>query len=70
MNSEAGIEEDTIFYARWKQTSSSGAGTAETEENPKTFDGIGTSMFIGIVSLTGLVGSIIYIRKKNKVRAN
>ena len=70
MNSEAGIEEDMTFYARWKQTSSSGAGTAEPEENPKTFDGIGTSMFMGIISLTGLVGSIIYIRKKNKVRAN
>ena len=71
MNSEAGIEEDTIFYARWKKTSSGGTGTAEPEEeNPKTFDGIGTSIFIGTISLIGLVGATIYLLKKNKVRAN
>lgn len=71
MNSEAGIEEDTIFYARWKQTSGGGAGTAEPEEeNPETFDGIGTSIFMGTISLIGLVGVTIYLLKKNKVRAN
>ena len=71
MNSEAGIEEDTIFYARWKKTSGGGAGTAEPEEeNPKTFDGIGTSIFMGTISLIGLVGATIYLLKKNKVRAN
>jgi len=41
MNSEAGIEEDTIFYARWKEISVDGAGIVESdEENPKTLDGI------------------------------
>ena len=71
MNSEAGIEEDTIFYARWKQTSGGGAGIAEPEEeNPKTFDGIRASIFMGTISLIGLVGATIYLLKKNKVRAN
>ena len=69
MNSEAGIEEDTIFYARWKKTSGGGVPEPE-EENPKTFDGIGTSIFMGIISLIGLSGATIYLIKKNKVRAN
>lgn len=69
MNSEAGIEEDTIFYARWKKTSGGGVPEPE-EENPKTFDGIGTSIFMVIISLIGVSGAIIYLRRKNKVRAN
>ena len=69
MNSEAGIEEDTIFYARWEENSTGGSGTAEPDvENPKTFDGIGTSIFMGTISLIGLVGTTIYLKKKNKVR--
>lgn len=71
MNSEAGIEEDTIFYARWQESSVGGPGIAEPdEENPNTFDGIGTSIFMGIISLIGLVGTTIYLRKQNKARAN
>lgn len=71
MNSEAGIEEDTIFYARWKEKSAGSVGIAEPdEENPNTFDAIGTSIFMGIISLIGLVGTTIYLRKQNKVRAN
>lgn len=71
MNSEAGIEEDTIFYARWKETSAGGAGIAESEEeNPNTYDGIGTSIFMGTISLIGLIGATMYLKKKNKVRAN
>lgn len=54
MNSEAGIEEDTTFYARWEVE----------EENPKTFDEIGTSIFMGTLSLIGLIGATIYLRKK------
>lgn len=69
MNSEAGIEEDTIFYARWEKNSGGGVPEPE-EENPKTFDGIGTSIFMGIISLIGLSGATIYLRRKNKVRAN
>lgn len=60
MNSEAGIESDMIFYARWEKV----------EANPKTFDGIGTSIFMGTISLIGLIGATIYLKKKNKVRAN
>ena len=59
MNSEAGIEEDTILYARWEVE----------EENPKTFDEIGTSIFMGTISLVGLFGATIYLKKRNKVRA-
>ena len=70
MNSEAGIEEDTIFYARWEKNSSGGGVPEPEEENPKTFDGIGTSIFMGIISLIGLSGATIYLIKKNKVRAN
>ena len=54
MNSEAGIEEDTTFYAKWELL----------EENPKTFDGIGNSIAMVIISLIGLVGATIYLRKK------
>ena len=65
MNSEAGIEEETTFYARWEENSSSGLGSADLEEeNPKTFDGIGTSILIGTFSLIGLVGTTIYLKKK------
>ena len=37
-------------------------------ENPKTFDGIGTSLIMVIASLIGLVGATIYL-KRNKERA-
>ena len=53
MNSEAGIEEDTVLYARWELE----------EENPKTFDGIGISIFMGTISLIGLVGATIYLKR-------
>lgn len=40
-------------------------------ENPNTFDGIGNSLFIGVISLLGLVGSTIYLAKKTKaVKSN
>jgi len=67
MNSEAGIEEDTIFYARWKEISGGAVVTEPEEENPKTFDGIGTSIYMGTISLIGLIGATIYLRRK-KVR--
>ena len=34
------------------------------EENPKTYDGIGSSMLIGTISLIGLLGTTIYLKKK------
>ncbi len=69
MNSETGIEEDTTFYAKWEENSEVTPSIPD-EENPKTFDNIGTSIFMGTISLSGLVGATIYLRKKNKVRAN
>lgn len=38
-------------------------------KNPNTFDGIGSSILMGIISLIGLIGAIIYFKKRNKVRA-
>ena len=71
MNGEAGIEEDTTFYARWQANSTGAPGTAEPDEEvPNTLDKIEKTIFIGIISLIGLVGATIYLIKKNKVRAN
>lgn len=67
-NSEAGFEEDTTFYAKWEETST-GTTTNPDVENPKTFDSIGSSIFMGTISLIGLVGATIYLKKRNKVRA-
>ena len=69
MNGEAGIEEDTTFYARWQANSTSAPGTAEPDEEvPNTLDKIEKTIFIGIISLIGLAASTVYL--KNKVRAN
>jgi len=38
-------------------------------ENPKTFDNIGGSITMGMLSLIGLVGTTMYLKRKNKVRA-
>ena len=38
------------------------------EQNPKTFDGIGSSILMGTISLIGLVGTVIYLkRRKNGI---
>lgn len=38
------------------------------EQNPKTFDGIGSSILIGTLSLIGLIGTVIYLkRRKNDI---
>lgn len=52
---ESGIDSDMTFYAKWEKV----------EENPQTFDGIGNSILFGTISLIGLVGSIIYLKKEN-----
>ena len=74
MNSEAGIEEDTTFYAKWEENSAIAPSIPEEknppspsiseEENPKTFDSIGTSIFMGIISFIGLIGATIYLKRK------
>lgn len=65
---ESGIDSDMTFYAQWEETTSIAPGEPE-EENPKTFDGIGTSIFMGTISLIGLVGATIYLKRKSKVSA-
>lgn len=54
---ESGIDSDMTFYAQW----------IKKEENPNTLDNIVKIIIIGIVSLIGLIASIIYFSKKNKV---
>ena len=38
------------------------------EENPKTFDGIESSIIIGTISLIGVIGTTLYFKKRNKER--
>lgn len=40
------------------------------EENPKTFDNIGTSLLIGFISLIGLIGATIYLKKRSNVKVS
>lgn len=65
---ESGIDSNMIFYAHWEENSNI-LPIMPDEGNPHTFDGIGNSIFIGIISLIGLVGAIIYLKKMNKIRA-
>ena len=76
---ESGIDNDMTFYAQWEETTGIAPGEPESEdsvilppeledENPNTFDGIGSSIFMLIISLIGLVWATIYL-KKNKIRA-
>lgn len=71
MNSEAGIEEDTIFYAKWEPITSSGGNSEAIPEveNPETIDYISKIIFIGIISLTGLASLTIYLQKQDNKRA-
>ena len=66
---ESGIDGDMTFYAHWEENSAVAQPIPE-EENPKTIDSIGSSIIMGTISLIGLVGATIYLKKKNKVRAN
>ncbi|MGM9834709.1 MAG: hypothetical protein ACI31M_02890 [Bacilli bacterium] len=38
------------------------------EENPNTYDGIVTSILIGVISLIGCVGSIVYLKKRSNIK--
>jgi len=72
MNSEAGIEEDTTFYAKW-QVVSSGGGQAGIPEggvegnNPQTSDNI---MIFIMLALVSIVGWVIIIRVKKYGKNN
>lgn len=74
---ESGIENNTTFYAQWEKNSSGGGvdsskkePSKNEEEVPKTFDGITNSIFVGTISLIGLIGSTIYLNKKRKLKSN
>lgn len=63
MNSEDGIKEDMTFYAQWEENNSK-----VEEKNPNTLDGIDNSILTATISLIGLIGTKIYLKKRNKVR--
>ena len=72
MNSEAGIEEDTTFYAKWQMVSVSGGQPGIPEggvegNNPQTSDNI--MLFIMLV-LVAIVGLVITIRVKKYGKNN
>ena len=54
------------------ETPSSNSGIPATsqpeEENPETFDSITNSILMGAISLIGLIGATIYLKRRNKVR--
>ena len=65
--SESGIDSNMIFYAQWKEITNSAPGKVEYE-NPKTFDGIGISIFVGAISLISLISITMYLKKRDKIR--
>ena len=60
---ESGIDSNMTFYAQWEEKSN-----LVQEENPNTYDTISNTIIIGIISFILLIGVIIYLNKKNKVR--
>lgn len=52
---EAGIDGNLTFYAQWEKA----------VEVPKTFDGIGITLLVGVLSLIGLVVTVMYLKKSN-----
>jgi len=61
MNSEAGIEEDIILYARWEENKTS------VIENPDTSDNIMGSIAMGTISLLGIVSTVFYLKSKENL---
>ena len=57
---ESGIDDDMTFYAQWEKNN---VVTPLIPENPKTFDGILSSILIVTISLIGLICAIIYLKK-------
>lgn len=60
---ESGIDSDMIFYARWEENSTISPSIQE-EENPKTFDNIGSTILMVTISIIGLVGMAIFLKKE------
>ncbi len=72
MNSEAGIEKDINFYAKWQMVSADGGQPGIPEggvegENPQTSDNIMLFIMLALVSIVGLV---ITIRVKKHGKNN
>ena len=74
---ESGIDSDMIFYAQWEENSvvipsipeeenSAVIPEIPEEENPKTFDDFVYSILMLSVSIIGLIGIAIFLKKKNK----
>lgn len=57
---ESGIDQDMTFYAQWEEKN--------IEENPNTLDNIENTMITLLISILGLVGTILCFNNKNKVR--
>lgn len=57
---ESGIDQDMTFYAQWEEKN--------VEENPNTLDNIEKIVVTLVISILGLVGSILYFNNKNKIR--
>lgn len=57
---ESGIDQDMTFYAQWEEKN--------VEENPNTLDNLGNTIITLVISILGLVGSILCFDYKNKVR--
>ena len=64
---ESGIDGDTTFYAQWENAASE--GTTSEEENPKTGDNIGNSIILLFISIIGLIGTSVILKKENATRA-
>lgn len=62
---ESGIDSDMTFYARWEENSSVSPSIPE-EENPKTFDNSGYTILTLTVSIIGLAGVAIFLKKEIK----
>lgn len=57
---ESGIDQDMTFYAQWEEKN--------VEENPNTLDNIESTMITLVISILGLIVSILCFNNKNKVR--
>lgn len=60
---ESGIDSDMTFYAKWEENSAVSPSVPD-EENPKTFDNIGTAILMITASIIGLAGMMILLKKE------
>ena len=60
--SEPTLEDNMTFYANWEKVESN-----KDIESPQTFDEFYSYIIMSIVSLTGLLMTLIYLKKRKKV---